>query len=143
MGLEQLVKRNNIARTGNERQTGRTASQTRNLGSGTLDPNDKPNASALMNSTDNRKDDSVRTEDPKSVVEQRVFVKISPQAENSQLLIRLKEMLQKHPGPVATVLFYQQSQKLLALSDQYRIKPTPELFEAMEQMLGSGTVRIK
>ncbi|MEC0128847.1 DNA polymerase III subunit alpha, partial [Paenibacillus pabuli] len=77
------------------------------------------------------------------VVEQRVFVKITPQAEKQELLTRLKQLLQEHPGPVATVLFYEQQQKLLALSDAYRIKPSPSLFSQMENMLGEGTVKIK
>ncbi|MGX1827657.1 DNA polymerase III subunit alpha [Paenibacillus taichungensis] len=76
-------------------------------------------------------------------VEQRVFVKITPQAENPELLARLKQLLQQHSGPVATVLFYEQQQKLLALSDAYRIKPSPSLFSEMEKMLGEGTVKIK
>ncbi|MBR2565595.1 MAG: DNA polymerase III subunit alpha [Paenibacillus sp.] len=75
--------------------------------------------------------------------EQRVFVKLTPQAEKPELLVRLKELLQQHPGPVATVLFYEQHQKLLALSDAYRIKPSPALFSEMEKMLGEGTVKIK
>ncbi|WP_244660936.1 hypothetical protein, partial [Paenibacillus sp. CFBP 13594] len=76
-------------------------------------------------------------------VEQRVFVKIAPHAEKPELLARLKQLLQEHPGPVATVLFYEQQQKLLALSDDYRIKPSPTLFSDMEKMLGEGTVKIK
>ncbi|WP_145047812.1 DNA polymerase III subunit alpha [Paenibacillus xylanexedens] len=76
-------------------------------------------------------------------VEQRVFVKISPQAETPELLARLKQLLEQHPGPVATVLFYEQQQKLLALSDGYRIKPSPTLIAEMENMLGEGTVKIK
>ncbi|PQP91307.1 hypothetical protein, partial [Paenibacillus sp. AR247] len=78
-----------------------------------------------------------------TTAEQRVFVKITPEAENPDLLARLKQLLQEHPGPVATVLFYEQSQKLLALSDNYRIKPSPGFFEMIENMLGKGTVRIK
>lgn len=75
--------------------------------------------------------------------EQRVFVKITPQSEQPELLERLKQLLQRHQGPVATVLFYERQQKLLALSDAYRIKPSPELFAEMENMLGKDTVRIK
>ncbi|MGF9698219.1 DNA polymerase III subunit alpha [Paenibacillus sp. MABNR03] len=75
--------------------------------------------------------------------QQRVFVKITPQSEKPELLARLKQLLQQHHGPVATVLFYEQQQKLLALSDAYRIKPSPALFSEMEQMLGEGTVKIK
>lgn len=75
---------------------------------------------------------------------QRVFVKITPQTEqNPDLLVRLKVLLQEHPGPAQTVLFYEQSQKLLALSDAYRIDPSSGLIAEMERMLGEGTVRIK
>ncbi|WP_054957046.1 DNA polymerase III subunit alpha [Paenibacillus dakarensis] len=75
--------------------------------------------------------------------EQRVFVKIKPEAEDPQLLVKLKELLQEHPGPVPTVLFYERSQKVLGLSDAYRIKPSPALFAHMEQMLGKDTVKVK
>ena len=59
--------------------------------------------------------------------EQRVFVKITADAEQSELLVKLKELLQQHPGHVPTVLFYERSQKVLALSEAYRIKPSTEL----------------
>lgn len=74
---------------------------------------------------------------------QRVFIKITPSSENATLLSRLKRLLQSHTGPVATLLFYEREQRLLALSDSYRIKPSEELFAAIESMLGTGTVRIK
>lgn len=75
--------------------------------------------------------------------EQRVFIKISAAAENARLLEKLKALLQLHPGPVATVLYYESSGKLLALSERYSIKPSPELFQELEDMLGAGTVKIK
>ena len=74
---------------------------------------------------------------------QRVFIKITPASENQALLSRLQALLQTHPGPAATVLFYEREQRLLALSDSYRIEPSPELIAAVEDMLGDGTVRIK
>ncbi|MEK5029725.1 DNA polymerase III subunit alpha [Paenibacillus sp. FSL M7-1046] len=74
---------------------------------------------------------------------QRVFIKITPDSENPALLSRLQALLQTHPGPAATLLFYERDQKLLALSDGYRIEPSQELFAAIEGMLGAGTVRIK
>lgn len=74
---------------------------------------------------------------------QRVFIKITPDSENPALLSRLQALLQTHPGPAATLLFYERDQRLLALSDGYRIKPSQELFAAIEGMLGAGTVRIK
>lgn len=87
---------------------------------------------------------SVTSRQPAAVKhEQRVFVKITPEAEDPQLLTRLRELLQEHPGPVATVLFYERSQKVLGLSDAYRIKPSPALFARMEDMLGKDTVKVK
>ncbi|ANS73738.1 DNA polymerase III subunit alpha [Paenibacillus yonginensis] len=74
---------------------------------------------------------------------QRVFIKIAAAAEDARLLEQLKQLLQQHPGPLPTVLFYESSGRLLALSERYRIKPSPELVKAMEQLLGAGTVRIK
>ncbi|CAM2969442.1 DNA polymerase III subunit alpha [Paenibacillus sediminis] len=74
---------------------------------------------------------------------QRVFIKITSESENAGLLTKLKALLQQHSGPVQTVLYYESTQKVLALSDQYRIKPSPELFHQMEMMLGEGTVKVK
>lgn len=75
---------------------------------------------------------------------QRVFVKITRQAEeDASLLVSLKALLQEHPGALPTVLFYESSQRLLALSDAYSIKPSPQLFDRMESMLGAGTVKVK
>ncbi|PAK54188.1 DNA polymerase III subunit alpha [Paenibacillus sp. 7541] len=75
--------------------------------------------------------------------EQRVFVKITADAEKPELLTQLKRLLQEHPGPVATVLFYERSQKVLALSEAYRIKPSPELFGHIERMFGADTVKVR
>ncbi|AZK48105.1 DNA polymerase III subunit alpha [Paenibacillus lentus] len=74
---------------------------------------------------------------------QRVFIKIPAAAENARLLEQLKSLLQLHPGSVATLLYYESTGKLLALSERYNIKPSPELFQQMEDMLGRGTVKIK
>ncbi|EES71319.1 hypothetical protein POTG_04024 [Paenibacillus sp. oral taxon 786 str. D14] len=52
-------------------------------------------------------------------------------------------LLERHPGPIATVLFYESTGKLLALNERYSIKPSPALIREMEQMLGPDTVKIK
>ncbi|MEF2968378.1 DNA polymerase III subunit alpha [Paenibacillus sp. M1] len=79
----------------------------------------------------------------KTPARQRVFVKIAAAAENARLLEQLKAVLELHPGPLPTVLFYESTGKLLALSERYNIKPSPELFRQMEQLLGPETVRVK
>lgn len=80
---------------------------------------------------------------PKTPAGQRVFVKITAAAETARLLEQLKALLETHHGPVPTVLFYESSGKLLALSERYSIKPSPELFGQMEQLLGPDTVKVK
>ncbi|MDP4097890.1 DNA polymerase III subunit alpha [Paenibacillus sp. P96] len=75
---------------------------------------------------------------------QRVFIKITRQAEkDAELLTRLKQVLQEHRGPLETILFYESSQKLLALSGAYRIKPSQELFGQLEALLGKDSVRVR
>ncbi|WP_458119496.1 DNA polymerase III subunit alpha [Paenibacillus sp. Z6-24] len=74
---------------------------------------------------------------------QTVYIKVTREAQQAGKLEQLKELLSSHPGQLGTVLFYEESQKLLDLSDSYRIKPSPALFQEMEQMLGEGTVKVK
>ncbi len=74
---------------------------------------------------------------------QKVFIKITSDHEQPKQLQMLKALLQQHRGPLDVILFYERDQKLLALSKDYRIKPSPDLFRQMEAMLGKDTVRIK
>lgn len=73
----------------------------------------------------------------------RVFIKISAEAEQAGLLEQLKILLQKHSGYMGTILFYESTQKIIALNERYNIKPTPELFSDIEHLLGEDTVRVK
>jgi DNA polymerase-3 subunit alpha len=52
-------------------------------------------------------------------------------------------MLKQHPGMLDVILFYERDQRTLRLSDQYRIKPSPELFQEIESLLGPRTVMVK
>ncbi|MVP00907.1 DNA polymerase III subunit alpha [Paenibacillus lutrae] len=74
---------------------------------------------------------------------QRVYVKIAAHLEEPQKLVKLQELLQLHGGPLEVVLFYERTQRLLALSGQYRVKPSPELFAAVEQIMGKDCVKVK
>lgn len=76
-------------------------------------------------------------------VKQRVYMKITSAAEKSGVLTKLKAVLQQHPGPVTTVLFYEEHRSYRALSDAYSIKPSPELIAGLEEILGKGTVVVK
>ncbi|WP_010272076.1 DNA polymerase III subunit alpha [Paenibacillus senegalensis] len=75
--------------------------------------------------------------------EQRVYVRIAPDAEKTERLDALRELLQQHPGPLPVVLFYERKQQTLMLNDQYRVKPSPFLFAAIEKLLGKRTVVVK
>ncbi|GGH14645.1 DNA polymerase III subunit alpha [Paenibacillus segetis] len=86
------------------------------------------------------KEGHVRKSQPQA---QRVFIKIATVKENAILLEQLKELLELHHGPVETVLFYESTGKLLALNERYSIKPSPDLFHQMEEMLGPDTVKVK
>ncbi|MWC28662.1 hypothetical protein [Paenibacillus sp. MMS18-CY102] len=70
-------------------------------------------------------------------------MKIAAGRENPAALERLKQLLVAHPGPLSTVLFYERGQKTLALSEQYNVKPSPELFGAIEALLGKGAIAVK
>jgi len=74
---------------------------------------------------------------------QRVYVKIAAGREHSSVLEKLKQLLVAHHGPLGTVLFYERDQRTLALSEQYSVKPSPELFSAVEGLLGKGAIAVK
>ncbi|MCC2686337.1 MAG: subunit alpha of polymerase [Paenibacillaceae bacterium] len=78
-----------------------------------------------------------------SASRQRVFVKIGAARENEQALSSLQQLLKQHPGALDVILFYERDQRTLRLSDQYRIKPSPQLFQDIETLLGPQTVRVK
>ncbi|MFX3635275.1 MAG: DNA polymerase III subunit alpha [Candidatus Pristimantibacillus sp.] len=74
---------------------------------------------------------------------QRVYIKIAAQHEESSILEQLKQLLAEHPGVLDTVLFYEHEQRSIALSDSYRVKPSPQLFSAIEKLFGQGTIVVR
>lgn len=74
---------------------------------------------------------------------QRLFVKIDEHHERAGVLSTLQALLKEHAGQLQTVLFYEQGQKTIALSEQYNIKPSPELIRRIEGLLGPGTAKVK
>ena len=75
--------------------------------------------------------------------EQQVFVKIDAAHERKELLARLQALLSANPGPLSTVLYYERTRQAKALSDRYRIRPSPQLFAAIEALFGEGTVKVR
>ncbi len=74
---------------------------------------------------------------------QRFYIKITAAHDNASDLKKLKELLAASGGSHETVLFYEQEQKLIALSDKYRVSATPKLCSEIEALLGEGTAAIK
>ncbi|WP_167859549.1 hypothetical protein, partial [Paenibacillus cymbidii] len=75
--------------------------------------------------------------------QQRLFVKIAVGREHGNTLAGLQALLQEHTGPLPVVLFYEHDQRSLALPDRYRVKPSPDLLQAIETLLGPHTAVIK
>lgn len=74
---------------------------------------------------------------------QRVYIKIAALHEQSTILEQLKQLLAEHPGVLDTVLFYEREQRSIALSDSYRVKPSPQLFNAIEKLFGQGAIVVR
>ncbi|PYI57069.1 DNA polymerase III subunit alpha [Paenibacillus flagellatus] len=74
---------------------------------------------------------------------QRLFVKIAADREQPQRLVQLQALLQRHAGTMPVVLFYERDQRLLALSDAYNVKPSPELIRGIGEIMGQDSARVK
>lgn len=74
---------------------------------------------------------------------QYVCIKIAPHCQQQKLLQQLKKLLQCQSGEIPVVLFYERDQQLRVLSATYALQPSPQLFERIEALLGTGAVCIK
>lgn len=75
--------------------------------------------------------------------QQRVFVKIGASYENQTILAQLKSMLQQHTGTLQVVLFYEREQKMVALNNQYNVKPSEAFIQSLEALMGSGAIKVQ
>jgi len=78
---------------------------------------------------------------PKSVDEEKLFLKIAPDKETPGVLRRLQSLLKKHPGRSSVALFYERESRMLELSVDYRVQVTTVLTKQIERLLGEGTVK--
>lgn len=108
----------------------RPAFQTKAADNSSVKPSPQSGNNRTIPATDERKP-------------QRVYIKIVVENEQPAVLEQLKSVLAGHSGQLATVLFYVQGQKSIALSDSYRVKPSAELIAAVEQLLGEGSIIVK
>jgi DNA polymerase-3 subunit alpha len=75
--------------------------------------------------------------------EQRVFIRIPEDREQPGVLHELRRLLDQHPGPLRTVLYYERDHRTIELGDSVRVKPSRELFAAIGRLLGAGTAVVK
>jgi len=73
----------------------------------------------------------------------QVYIKITSTAEKSKLLDELKNILNEHAGMHNVILFYERDHRRIALSDKYKVKPEPKLFQRIESLLGKDTIKVK
>jgi len=86
---------------------------------------------------------AVPRETRKEPTNQRLFVKIGATREEPSVLSALQALLKQNAGPCGTVLFYEREQKTLALNSVYNVKPSPELIQRIEELLGPGSAKVK
>ncbi|NHN31562.1 DNA polymerase III subunit alpha [Paenibacillus agricola] len=84
-----------------------------------------------------------KAEVPATDRSQRVYIKISPLHEKPDILTSLKQLLVQHEGPLSVLLYYEKSQKMLSLNDQFKVKPSEKLIQAIEGLLGKDTAKVK
>lgn len=87
--------------------------------------------------------DATKITSSTSTRRQRLFVRIVEAREQAGVLPELQALLKSSPGPVQTVLFYERGQRTLALSDQYSVKPSPDLVRRIDELLGPGSAKVK
>ncbi len=80
---------------------------------------------------------------PASKAKQKVFVKITADKETPSLLKELQQRLRQHPGLLPVVLYYEREGRTLVLNERYSVKPSQELFAAIEERFGKETVKVK
>ncbi|HEU4963028.1 MAG TPA: DNA polymerase III subunit alpha, partial [Bacilli bacterium] len=67
-----------------------------------------------------------------------VYLRIRP--EDEARLHDLQQVLAHHRGPVPVLLFYTATRQARALSERYAVQVTPAFLQAVERILGSGSV---
>lgn len=74
---------------------------------------------------------------------QKLYLKISGEKEQSSIMERVHTLIHKHSGEIPVILYYESTGKIVALSEKYKVDPTPVLIEQLQFILGAGSVRAK
>jgi DNA polymerase-3 subunit alpha len=80
---------------------------------------------------------------PPHVTAQKVYIKVEATKETTKLLNELKALLNQHQGQQEVVLFYERTNKIIVLSDAFKVKPSIQLTRGVEQLFGIGSIKVK
>lgn len=81
-------------------------------------------------------------EKKKKELQKAAYIRISKHHEDKQVLQKLKQLLLDHPGKVPVRLYYEGSQKVLALPvEKYGIHPSEQLQKKIEEVVGKQGFR--
>lgn len=72
-----------------------------------------------------------------------VYVKITEAHERADVLVDLKALLLKHKGEQRVILYYERTQRSLALAARYHVNANDQLIKAVERLLGEGSIKVR
>ena len=75
--------------------------------------------------------------------QRKVFIKLTKPMQEQHILTNLQQILLSHSGTQQTLLFYEGSGGVVALSEQYRVSFSERLVDEVERLLGVGTIAMK
>jgi DNA polymerase-3 subunit alpha len=71
-----------------------------------------------------------------------VRLRLGQDQENDETFARLKVVFARHQGPAVVYLHFTASRRVVRTDRQYWLDPVPEAIEALEEILGPGTVQV-
>lgn len=74
---------------------------------------------------------------------QKVYIKLSSEMQKQEILAQLQRVLRAHRGEQETVLFYEGTGQIVALSKQYHVRYSEQLAIQVHQLLGEGSIAVK
>lgn len=91
-----------------------------------------------------RPQQSKRSQPARSAAQpQRLFLKVVQQHDHPEMMTAVKQLLSRHPGTLSTIIYYEARKQTVILTDDYLVKPSHELIEQLENLLGKGHAIVK
>jgi DNA polymerase-3 subunit alpha len=75
--------------------------------------------------------------------EATLYLKIEQEVETEEQLTILKALLRQHQGNIPCILYYASSKRMVRLSQDDRIVPSPQLLDQLKEILGDSNVILK